>query len=300
MIDAQDLWKTFGSRTALRGLNLSVPEGSAYALIGVNGAGKTTAIRILMNILEADCGRATMLGTESRRLSPRELAQIGYVSQNQGLPRSLTVADYLEFLRPFYPTWDRAFESSLARTLRLPLDTPIGALSHGMRMKAALACALPYHPKLLVLDEPLSGLDAVVRDELMAALLDQAGDTTILIASHELSEIEGVATHAGFIEGGRMLFQESMTDLNGRFREVHITLDREAAPPARAPGDWLNLRTEGNVVMFVDSRFSEDRLRSEIAALPGAIRSVDARPMSLRSIFTALALSSRDAAERRV
>src|ERR1700735_5143923 len=260
MIRADNLWKKFGRHEALQGLSFSVPEGSAYALIGANGAGKTTAIRILMNILEAERGSANMLGVDSRRLSPRELAQIGYVSENQDIPRALTVAEYLDYLRPFYPRWDKSLEASVLRELRLPRERKIGDLSHGMRMKVALACALPFRPKLLVLDEPLSGLDSLVRDEFMAGLLQQLDETTVLICSHELGEIEGVATHVGFIEQGRLLFEESMGELTARFREVHVTLDREAAAPGRAPEEWLNVRAEGNVVMFVDSGFSDDRL----------------------------------------
>jgi ABC-2 type transport system ATP-binding protein len=297
MIRADNLWKTFGRHEALHGLSFSVPEGSAYALIGANGAGKTTAIRILMNILEAERGSAAVLGVDSRRISPRELAQIGYVSENQDIPKALTVAEYLDYLRPFYPRWDKSLEASVMGELRLPRERRIGDLSHGMRMKVALACALPFRPKLLVLDEPLSGLDSLVRDEFMAGLLRQLDETTVLISSHELGEIEGVATHVGFIEEGRLLFEESMSDLAARFREVHVTLDREATPPGRAPEEWLNVRAMGNVVSFVDCRFSEDRLGAEIESLSGGVRNVDARPMSLRSIFTALAMSARDAAE---
>jgi ABC-2 type transport system ATP-binding protein len=297
MIRADNLWKKFGRHEALRGLSFSVPEGSAYALIGANGAGKTTAIRTLMNILEAERGSAAVFGVDSRRISPRELAQIGYVSENQDIPKALTVSEYLDYLRPFYPRWDKSLEASVMRELRLPRERRISDLSHGMRMKVALACALPFRPKLLVLDEPLSGLDSLVRDEFMAGLVRQLEETTVLISSHELSEIEGVATHVGFIEEGKLLFEESMSDLTARFREVHVTLDREAAPPGRAPEEWLNVRAMGNVVMFVDSRFSEDGLGAGIASLSGGVRNVDTRPMSLRAIFTALALSARDAAE---
>src|ERR1700728_1542782 len=183
MISADNLWKKFGSHQALRGLSFSVPEGSAYALIGANGAGKTTAIRILMNILEAERGSAAILGVDSRRVSPRELAQIGYVSENQDIPKALTVAEYLDYLRPFYPRWDKSLEASVMHELRLPRERRIGDLSHGMRMKVALACALPFRPKLLILDEPLSGLDSLVRDEFMAGFLGAAGRVTQLITS---------------------------------------------------------------------------------------------------------------------
>jgi ABC-2 type transport system ATP-binding protein len=295
MIRANNLWKKFGHHEALRGLSLSVPEGSAYSLIGANGAGKTTTIRILMNILDAERGDATVLGVDSRRISPRELARIGYVSENQDMPAGLTVAEYLDYLRPFYNTWDAALERSLLNRFRLPPARKIGHLSHGMRMKMALACALPFRPKLLILDEPFSGLDPLVRDEFMEGLLEQAGEMTVLISSHELAEIEGVTTHVAFIEEGKLLFEESMSDLTARFREVHVTLDRAAAPLRNAPGEWLNMRTMGNVLMFVDSGFSEERLRAGIGSLNGSVRHIDTQPMALRSIFTALARAAQDA-----
>ncbi len=294
MIVAENIWKRFGRHEALRGLTFSVPEGSAYALIGANGAGKTTTIRILLNILEPERGHATVLGVDSRRISPRELSQIGYVSENQDMPERLTVGEYLDYLRPFYPSWDKALEGTLLAQLRLPMERRIGHLSHGMRMKMALACALPYRPKLLILDEPFSGLDPLVRDEFMEGLLQQAGEMTILISSHELSEIEGVASHVAFLDDGKLLFQESMGDLTARFRDVRVTLDRTASPPGRAPTEWLNVRTSGNVLMFVDSRFSEDQLSAGLATLNGSVRSVDAQPMALRSIFTALARAARE------
>src|SRR5580700_1526169 len=260
MIGVRNLWKKFGRFDTLRGLSFDAPEGSAFALIGANGAGKTTTIKVLMNILEPTNGRATLLGVDSRKMSPRELAQIGYVSENQDMPSRLTVEEYVAYLRPFYPTWDRDLEASIARQLRLPLERKIGDLSHGMRMKMALMCALPYRPKLLILDEPFSGLDPLVRDEFMEGLLEQAGEMTILISSHELGEIDGVATHVAFIDEGKLLFEESMNDLIGRFRQVQVTLEREASAPSRLPPDWLQVRTMGNVLEFVDARFSEEAL----------------------------------------
>ncbi|HEY4365398.1 MAG TPA: ABC transporter ATP-binding protein [Bryobacteraceae bacterium] len=301
MIQVQNIWKKFGrglrSNDALRGLTFQVPSGSAYALIGANGAGKTTTIKILMNILEPTQGTATILGVDSRRISPRELSQIGYVSENQDMPGALTVAEYLNYLRPFYSTWDRALEASLRRQLRLPPERKIRDLSHGMRMKMSLACALPYRPKLLVLDEPFSGLDPLVRDEFMEELLSQAGEMTVLISSHELGEIDGVATHVAFLDEGRLLFEESMGDLNARFREVHVTLEREAAVPGNVPKDWLYVRTAGSVLSFVDTRFAENGLGDRVRSVLNGVRNIDTEPMGLRSIFTALARAARAAHE---
>jgi ABC-2 type transport system ATP-binding protein len=295
MIQASNLWKRFGRHDALQGLSFTAPQGSAYALIGANGAGKTTTIKILMNILEPTRGSATILGVDSRRVSPRELSQIGYVSENQDMPEGLTVAEYLDYLRPFYPKWDRDLEASLRRDLRLPPERKIGDLSHGMRMKMSLACALPFRPKLLVLDEPFSGLDPLVRDEFMEGLLRQAGEMTVLISSHELGEIDGVATHVAFLDEGKLLFEESMDDLVARFREVRVTLEREARAPAQPPKDWLHVRVMGNVLAFVDTRFKEESLGASVASVLDGVRRVDAQPMGLRSIFTTLARATRDA-----
>jgi ABC-2 type transport system ATP-binding protein len=294
MIRVENLWKKFGRFDALRGLSFEVPQGSAFALIGANGAGKTTTIKVLMNIIEATRGSATLLGVDSRKISPRQLAQIGYVSENQDMPSRLTVEEYLAYLRPFYPTWDRDLEASIARQLRLPLQRMIGDLSHGMRMKMALMCALPYRPKLLILDEPFSGLDPLVRDEFMEGLLEQAGEMTILISSHELGEIDGVATHVAFLDEGKLLFQESMSDLTGRFREVHVTLAVEAARPTPAPKEWMQICTIGNVLTFVDTRFNENGLTERIRSRMEGVREIDAQPMALRSIFTTLARAARD------
>jgi ABC-2 type transport system ATP-binding protein len=292
MIQASELWKRFGKHDALKGLSFSVPEGSAFALIGANGAGKTTTIRILMNILRATRGSASVLGVDSRKLSTRDLAQIGYVSENQQMPAALTVGQYLDYLRPFYPKWDRDLETATRRHLRLPADRKIGELSHGMRMKMGLACALPFRPRLLVLDEPFSGLDPLVRDEFMEGLLRQASEMTVLVSSHELSEIDSVATHVGFLDEGKLLFEEAMSDLIDRFRDVRVTLEHEAHAPDHVPQEWLHVRTMGNVLSFVDSRFKEEKLGERIASVVDGVRRVDAQPMALRSIFTTLARAS--------
>lgn len=293
MIEVDNVWKKYGRFDALRGLSMAIPQGSAFALIGANGAGKSTTIKCLMNIITPSRGRAVVMGVDSQKLSPRELAQIGYVSENQKLPGRMTVAGYLDYLRGFYPTWDRRLETEILEQLLLPSDRKIGALSHGMRMKMALACALPFRPKLLVLDEPFSGLDPLVRDEFLESLLRQSGETTILISSHELSEIEGVATHIAFLDRGKLLFQEPMDDLTDRLREVYVTLNGDARLPKSAPKEWLNIRATGSVLSFVDTAYSQDRLAATIAAVLGQVRDIDARPMGLRAIFTTLARATR-------
>ncbi len=293
---ADNVWKRFGPHDALRGLNLALPEGSAYALIGPNGAGKTTTIKLLMNMLAPTRGSAMVMGVDTQRISPEVLAQIGYVSENQALPRRLSVGDYLDYLRPFYPSWDRALENSTRTRLQLPPNRRIGELSHGMRIKLALACALPYRPKLLILDEPFSGLDPLVREEFMEGLLLEAGEMTMLISSHELGEIENFSTHVGFLDNGRMLIEEPMDDLNQRLREVRVTLEHPAAVPEHLPKEWLQPRAIGNVLSFVDTRYSEAALGERVRALLGPVKRIDAQPMPMRSVFTTLARAARDGA----
>jgi ABC-2 type transport system ATP-binding protein len=295
-IEIEGLWKAFGRFNAVRGLSLAVPEGSAFALIGPNGAGKTTTIKAAMNIIEPGKGRVTVMGVDSRRLSAPDYARIGYVSENQDLPDGLTVGQFLAYLRPFYPTWDEALEKALLGQAQLPADRKIKNLSHGMRMKLTLTSALAYRPRLLVLDEPFSGLDPLVRDEFMELLLGQAGETTLLISSHELGEIEGVATHIGFIDQGRLLFQESMDSLTARIRAVNVVLEGDAVLPPAAPAGWLDLKTSGSVVSFVDTRFDEAKLRAQAAVAFGPIRRIEIQPIQLRSIFTTIARSIREEA----
>ena len=245
MIRINHLSKKFGRHEVIHGVTFSVPEASAYALIGSNGAGKTTTIRILMNMLESTSGSASLLGVDSRRLSHRELAQIGYVSENQLLPEALSIREYLDYLRPFYPRWDRTLESSILRDLRLPLDRKIGQLSHGMRMKMALACALPFRPKLLVLDEPFSGLDPLVRDEFMEGMLRQADETTVLISSHELTEIEGVATHIAFMDKVLDTYSYNQHSLHRLHETVKDAVDPKGILSAGRYGIWpRHLREE--------------------------------------------------------
>jgi ABC-2 type transport system ATP-binding protein len=170
-IRTRDLTKTFRRTLALSGLTFEVPEGSIYGLVGPNGAGKTTALKVLMNIHRPTSGTSEVLGVDSRRLAPAEFAQIGYVSENQEMPEWMTVQYYLDYLANFYAAWDRTLAANLLRQLHLPPDRKLRHLSRGMKMKAALASSLAYRPRLIVLDEPFTGLDALVRDELIEGLL---------------------------------------------------------------------------------------------------------------------------------
>lgn len=293
-IRTEHLSKKFGRVEALSDLNLDVPTGAIYALVGPNGAGKTTSIKILMNIFSATSGRAEVLGADSTELAGRSFTSIGYVSENQQLPDWMRVSYFFAYLRPFYPSWDRDLENELVKQFQLPLDRKLGKLSRGMRMKAALASSLAYRPKLIVLDEPFGGLDPLVRDELIEGLVERATESTIFVSSHDLAEIENLASHVGYLEQGRLRLSEEMTTLSERFREVELTLDEPPTLRDNVPSTWMHVNSSTAVLRFIETRFDQDRTSAEIRRLFGDVRHVSFTPMSLRSIFLAMAKAGRD------
>jgi ABC-2 type transport system ATP-binding protein len=297
-IRCHDLTKHFRGVRAVSHLNLDVPEGAIFGLIGPNGAGKTTALKTMMNILPSDGGKAEILGVDSRRLSPAEFARIGYISENQALPDTMTVDYFLAYLEPFYPTWDRTLAQELVRQFGLPGQRKLNQLSRGMWMKAAFVAPLAYRPALLVLDEPFSGLDPLVREELihglLAGLLAGAEETTILVSSHDLSEIESFASHIGFMNEGYLLFSEEMSSLTERFREIEVIVDQ---PPAgmtgeRWPAHWLRTESSPALVRFVETQFHPQRTGEQVREVFTCARNVSVAPMPLRSIFLTLARNS--------
>jgi ABC-2 type transport system ATP-binding protein len=292
-IHTHSLSKAFRRHDAVRSLDLEVPAGSVYGLIGSNGAGKTTTIKLLMNILRPSSGTAEVLGVDSRRLGPRHLARIGYVSENQELPDEMTVDYLLRYLKPFYPTWDDSLANEMVRQFDLPRDRRLHHLSRGMRMKAALASSLAYRPELIVLDEPFTGLDALVRHEFIQGLLERADGTTILISSHDLSEIESFASHIGYLEDGRLRFHEEMSTLVERFRQVEVIFAAAPALPQDWPAAWTQPQTGSSVLRFVDRQFDHSTTPAEIRRLFPAAQNIACEPMPLKDIFVSLAMSSR-------
>jgi ABC-2 type transport system ATP-binding protein len=300
ILRTEKLTKRFRFTPALSQLDLVVPKGSIYALVGPNGAGKTTCIKILMNLLQPSVGRAEVLGRDSRRLSPADFTQIGYASENLQLPGWMTVEYFLGYLKPFYPSWEDSRAAELLRQFELPRDRKLKDLSRGMRMKAALASVLAYHPRVIILDEPFSGLDPLVRDELIQTLLTHCADATVLLSSHDLAEMETFASHIGYLEHGSLRFSEELTSLQDRFREVDVVLNQtnlsqSAAIPRPWPTDWLGPETSGVLVRFTDTQFQTEKTTAQIRALWSNVASIDVRAMPLRSIFVALAKSGRKA-----
>jgi len=299
IIETERLTRRYGRTEAVHDLTLAVPEGSIFAFVGPNGAGKTTTIKTLMNILEPSSGRASMLGVDSRKLGPEQLRQVGYVSENQELPLWMTLSQLTAYLAPLYPTWDAAFAEQLRRQLDLPPDRRLRDFSRGMRMKAALLSSLAYRPRLLVLDEPFAGLDALIRYEVITGILElsEQASWSVFISSHDIHEVERLADWIGIINEGRLHLAEPVPSLLGRFRQVEVAFPEGAAPPAALPADWLNIEAAGHLLRFVTAGANgtgddEARIR---AAVPGA-GTVTLTPMTLEAVFVTLARRFRQPA----
>jgi ABC-2 type transport system ATP-binding protein len=295
-IETVDLTRRFGRTEAVKGLNLQVPAGSIFALLGPNGAGKTTTLKLLMNLLRPTRGTATVLGADTRRLGPDQFQRIGYVSENQQMPEWMTPGELFDYCRPFYPAWDEALRGKLESDLGLATRAPLSTLSRGTRMKAALLASLAYRPDLVVLDEPFTGLDPLVRDELVRGLLEVSSERTwtVLISSHDIDDVERLADWVGFMKDGQVQFAEPVAALLARFRLVEVVPRDDT--PAVMPADprWLPHGTAGRTLRFVDSYHDESAAAARIAAaFPGC--DIRTSQMPLREIFVTLARGSSTA-----
>ena len=279
----------YGANRVLHDVSFRVPCGSVTALLGPNGAGKSTAMRTAVNLQAPSGGAVEVLGKPSRRLGPAEFRRLGYVADGMELPLWMTVDQFLSWCRPLYPEWDRALEDKLRREFDLPGDRRLAHLSRGQRMKAALLSSLAYRPELVLLDEPFSGLDPMVRDEFIGGLLELAGNEgwAMLVSSHDIEEVQKLADRVVVLDNGRVKLDESTEELLARHRLVEVLMPHDAPAPADTSG-WLGIATSGRIVRFVEPRFDAAALDGKVAQfLPGAV-SHTASPMTLRDVFVAL------------
>ena len=214
MLEMKNVTKTFGNFKALDDLTLTVPSGRVYGLVGPNGAGKSTAIRHLTGIYRPDSGAVTM-DEQPIYENPAVKAAIGYIPDEIFYYPSATLEDMRRFYRGIYPTFDDGLFDRLYDVFQLPRRTPIRRFSKGMQKQAAFHLTVCTRPKTLILDEPVDGLDPVMRRQVMGLILsDVAGHgTTVLISSHNLRELEDVCDYVGIMNRGKMLLEKSLADL---------------------------------------------------------------------------------------
>lgn len=289
-MDVRDLRFSYGRHPALNGATFSVPAGATYALLGPNGAGKTTLLHVLMGLRRAKGGSATVLGRDSRRLTAVDRQDITYVAEGQQLPGWMRLKELEDWLAPLYPRWDAVLAKDLRERFSLEPDRKIGTFSRGEQMKAAMLCAMAPRPKLIVMDEPFTGMDPLVKDEIVRGMLSTPPEEgrTVLISSHDIVELEMLADWIGFIDRGVVKVSEPAEQLRKRYRRVEVIIDESFELPAQRPADWHGLERAGRRVTFLTSGEQdarEDRLR---AVFPGASR-IEVDSASLREVFLVLA-----------
>ncbi|MFN8576506.1 MAG: ABC transporter ATP-binding protein [Candidatus Sericytochromatia bacterium] len=216
--------KSYGNSFALNKLNMNVPQGSVYGLLGKNGAGKTTALRICMSLLKITSGNVNVLGVNPWNMPINIKQDIGYSSDSMQLIPWLKVADILSYNGSFYKNWDKEYVNQWVKRLNLSLDKRVFQLSRGNRQKLALAMAIGHKPKLLILDEPAGGLDPVARKEFLESIIEliHESGTTILISSHSLDDLERISDYIGIIENGSMKLETNLEDLKDSTKQVTI------------------------------------------------------------------------------
>jgi ABC-2 type transport system ATP-binding protein len=244
-----------------------------------------------------------MMGVDSSALTLRDRAAIGYIAEGQSLPGWMRIEQLENYLAPLYPTWDEELASDLRQRFALDARRRIHTLSRGEQMKAALLCALAPRPRLLLMDEPFTGMDALVKDELVQGLLESAGSEgwTILLASHDIGELELLADWAGFLAGGSMQVSEPMDVLKQRFKRVEIITPGAASLSALgAPIEIWSLDRSAERISALVSHAEPGALDATLRArFPSATR-IDVRDASLREIFVALAKRAASNGEHEV
>ena len=226
MLQIKNVTKTFGEFKALDNLSMTVPKGTVYGLVGPNGAGKSTAIRLLTGVYTPDCGELTMNGQpifENVAIKER----IGYIPDEIFYFPSATLEDMRKYYRGLYPKFDDALFDRLYEIFNLPPKSPIRRFSKGMQKQAAFHLAICCRPDVLILDEPVDGLDPVMRRQVWSLILSDVAEhgTTVLISSHNLRELEDICDHVGIMDHGKMLLEKSLADMQGSTVKLQIVGD---------------------------------------------------------------------------
>jgi ABC-2 type transport system ATP-binding protein len=287
VIQVNDLTRRFGSKVALDGVSLSVPRGAVFGLVGANGAGKTTLIRHLLGLLQAPPGTVRVFGRDPVADPVGVLSRIGFLSEDNDLPGWMTVAELMRYTEAFFPNWDRDFADKLRRDFELDPRAKVKHLSRGQRTRAGLVVALAYRPELLVLDEPSSGLDPIVRRDVLGAVIKTVAQEgrTVVFSSHLLDEVERVSDHVALLVRGRVAYCGPLDDLKAGHHRVTVRFNEDRPKPPALTGalSWEGGGPEWTALCH--GRLPD--LRAAAEAVGGCV--VDQHMPSLDEIFVARA-----------
>jgi ABC-2 type transport system ATP-binding protein len=252
IIDIRRVTRRFGNKAALDDLSLTVPRGGVFALIGGNGAGKTTVIKHILGLLKAQAGTVRVFGLDPVMNPVGTLGRIGYLSEDRDLPAWMCVGELMRYTQAFFPTWDEAYAAELQQAFDLDSNAKIKNLSRGQRARAGLLVALAHRPELLVLDEPSSGLDPVVRRDILGAIIRTIADEgrTVLFSSHLLDEVERVADRVAIIHKGRILLTAPMDEIKDTHRRMTLRFGQSHDRPPSLVGT-LSFEGQGSEWTYI-------------------------------------------------
>ena len=295
VVDVVDLSKRFGTTLALDEVNLGADEGFVYGLVGANGVGKTTLIKHILGLFRTESGSVRVFGQDPVAKPVEVLQRIGYVSEDRDLPEWMRVGDLMRYTQAYYPDWDSAYAQQLLDTFQLDVNKTVKELSRGMRAQTCLVAAVAHRPDLLVMDEPSTGLDVVVRRDILNAIVRTVTDDgrTVIFSSHLLDEVERMSDHVTMIHQGRIAFDGSLEAIKDCYQHTKIRFaDRQDEAPHLDGA--LSIDGEGRAWSVIHEDAIE-KFQNALSDLGGEV--VESRGVTLEEIFVARVGRSSQTAE---
>ncbi len=295
VVEVKDLSRSFEHKKALDGVSLRASPGRVYGLVGSNGAGKTTLLKHLLGLLRAESGTVRIFGLDPVRDPVGVLGRVGYLSEERELPEWMRIDELMRYTQAYHPNWDTAYANELLETFALDPSRKIKELSKGMRAQAGLIAAVAYRPELLILDEPSSGLDAVVRRDILDAIVRAVADDgrTVIFSSHLLDEVERMSDHVTLMHQGRVTLSGALDDVRRDYQRSRVQFaEHFENPPAL---DTALAMEGGGRSWSVIHSGSPEQFRRSVTARGGEV--VESRDATLEEIFLARAGRARQQAE---